>query len=234
MENKINMLIKEKEKEKKEIEEKINILIKENKNFKNLFDKYKEILDNKIEQEKEEESCRNSCINEEFKENPENLKFTEYLTNIHSASGCLYNFDAFISIKDNTEHLVYNNKNNYDLEIMRIRDEKKVNSLKGHTCSTTVIRYYLKDNKEEYILSCDFNKIAIIWDIHNISVKKFMVQTKYAGNILDALLLFNIFNKNYILLSSDNKNEYSKLYEFKENTNFLKNIYGTNKIALVI
>ena len=46
---------------------------------------------------------------------------------------------------------------------------------------------------------------------------------------MDSLLLFNIFNKNYILISSDNKNEYSKLYEFKDNTPFIRNIYGTNE-----
>ena len=55
------------------------------------------------------------------------------------------------------------------------------------------------------------------------------MQTKYKGNIIDALLLFNILNNNYILLSSRDDNEYSKLYEFKENTKFVKNIYGTNE-----
>ena len=41
--------------------------------------------------------------------------------------------------------------------------------------------------------------------------------------------LFNYNNKDYILLSSDKYNEYSKLYEFKDKTPFIKNIYETNK-----
>ena len=42
------------------------------------------------------------------------------------------------------------------------------------------------------------------------------------------MLLFNIFNKDYILLSNSSKDEYCKLYEFKENTPFIRNIHGTN------
>jgi len=41
--------------------------------------------------------------------------------------------------------------------------------------------------------------------------------------------LFNTFNNNYILLSCYNNNEYSKLYDFKENPNLIRNIYGTNE-----
>ena len=46
------------------------------------------------------------------------------------------------------------------------------------------------------------------------------------------MILFNLFNKDYILLSSSNKynyDEYSKLYELKQNTSFVKNIYNTHK-----
>ena len=40
--------------------------------------------------------------------------------------------------------------------------------------------------------------------------------------------MFNIYNKDFILLSSAKENEFSELYEFKDNTPFIKNIYGTN------
>ena len=112
---------------------------------------------------------------------------------------------------------------------MRIKDKVIISSLIGHNKVTTVIRYYSKDNKEEYILSCDKNKLVIIWDIQNNFDKKYLIQSKYNGYIKDALLLFNIFSNNYILLSSSNSNDYSNLYEFKENTKLIKNIYGTNK-----
>ena len=111
---------------------------------------------------------------------------------------------------------------------MRIRDKTVINSLKGHNANTIVIRYYSKDNKEEYLLSSDKNKLVIIWDIQNFYNKKYIIQAQYSSDIYDALLLFNVFNKDYILLSNYSSNEYSKLYEFKENTPFVKNIHGTN------
>ena len=131
----------------------------------------------------------------------------------------------FIGLKDKMEYLVYNNKNNYNIEIMRIKNKKIIITLRGHKRVTRVIRYYNKENKEEYIITCD-SKIAIIWDIENNYNNKYNI--KFSGDIYDALLLFNIFKKDYILLSSNNK-EYSKLYEFKDNTQFIKNIYKTNE-----
>ena len=108
--------------------------------------------------------------NFEFRENPQNLKYKEYLTREHSCGGLLYIFDVYISLKDNIEYLAYNNKNYY-IEIMRIKDKSNISSLKGHTSRTTVIRYYSKDNKEEYILSCHENKLVFIWDILNYNKK---------------------------------------------------------------
>ena len=167
-------------------------------------------------------------VNDNFNENPINLKFKEYLTSNQAYSN-LSNFDVYIGLKDHIEYLIYNNKNNYNLEIMRIKDKTIISSLVGHNKATTVIRYYLKDNKEEYILSCDKNKLVIIWDIQNNFNKKYTIQSNYNGYIKDALLLFHIFNNNYILLSSSNNNDYSKLYEFKDNTKFIKDIYGTKE-----
>ena len=50
---------------------------------------------------------------------------------------------------------------------MRINDQSIIASLKGHNAGIAVIRYYLKNNNEDYILSCDWNKLVIIWDIQN-------------------------------------------------------------------
>ena len=240
-EAKINLLIKKNE----ELEEKINMLIKkneesdlkiftineENKKLKKTIDKYRDYLDKKIKKEKEENKYFNKLNNNiEFQDNPLNLKLNKILTNNNSCGGWLFNFDIYTSLKDNIEYLVYNNKINFNLKIMRIKDKSNITSLKGHNTYTTVIRYYSKDNKEEYILSCDENKLVIIWDIWDIQNynKKYIIQSKYSGYIYDALLLFNIFNNNYILLSSYD-NEFSELYEFKENTKFIKNIFGTNE-----
>ena len=236
---KVNILLEENKKDKKEYElkinllnEKVNLLIEENKKLQKLSYKFEKILNermNKINKEKEEnDNFIKKNINVDFKDNPQNLKFNEYLTSNHSAAN-LANFDVYIGLKDHIEYLIYNNKSNYNLEIMRIKDKTIITSLKGHNSKTRVIRYYSKDNKEEYILSCDKDKLVIIWDIQNNFNKKYTIQSKYKGNINDALLLFNIFNNNYILLSSEYNNEYSKLYEFKEKTKYVKNIYRTNE-----
>ena len=213
MDERIENIIEERSREKEEMRKKIDEIKEENKKMKEKLER--------IEKEKEDKR-------EIFKKNPENLKFNESLTNNHRGYGNLCNFDVYIGLKDNIEYIVYNNKNNYNIEIMRINDKVIINSLKGHNIYTYVIRYYKKDNKEEYILSCDKNRLIIIWDIQNNYNKKYILQIKDSGDIWDALLLFNNLN-NYIIVPSYNKNEFSKLYEFKENTPFIRNIYGTNE-----
>ena len=160
---------------------------------------------------------------------PTNLHYKEEITNNIKGWGLLNNFEVYIGLKDNIEYMAYNNKINYNLDIMRINDRALINSLKGHKTGTNVIRYYIKDNKEEYIISCDKNNLVIVWDIQNNYNNQYNIQIKDFGTIWDSLLLFNIFNKNYILISSYNKDEFTKLYEFKDNTPFIKNIYGTNE-----
>ena len=118
---------------------------------------------------------------------------------------------------------------------MRIYDKKIIKTLKGHENRTRVIRYYHnknnKINDEEYILSCDSTRLIIIWDINNNFGQKYSIKENYENDIYDSLILFNLFNKNYIITCSDNyrnNNEYTKLYELEENISFVKNIYNTN------
>ena len=232
METKINELINENKKIKEEFD-------KENKKIKEDLNKCLKYIEEKIDAKKKEEDLKQKMkeenekfikqnIKAEFKENPQNLKLRDTLTNNASSYAQQSKFDVYIGLKDHIEYLVYNNKNTNNLDIMRIRDKTIITSLKGHNANTIVIKYYLKDDKEEYILSSDANKLVIIWDIQNFFNKKYTIQAQYSSNILDAGLLFSVFKKDYILLSNSASNEYSKLYEFKENTPFIKNIYGTN------
>ena len=143
---------------------------------------------------------------------PTNLNYKKDITNNIKGWGLLNNFAVYNGLKDNIEYIVYNNKNNYNLDIMRIYDKAIINSLKGHTTGTNVIRYYINNNREEYIISCDKKNLVIVWDIQNNYNKKYNIKVNDFGNIWDALLLFNIFKKNYILISSWNKDEFSKLH----------------------
>ena len=220
------------EKEKNELKDEIKNLKEENKRFMKLIEK-KNKKNKKSQQEEEEKEEEDQEEGEEenlpFRENPCGLKYIEDLANDNSCGGVLCNFAVFIGLKDNTEYIVYNNKFNHNLEIMRISDKTKITSLKGHNNNTSVIRYHKNDNKEEYILSCDYDKLVIVWDIQNNYNIKYNIREEYTGNILDALLLFNVYDLNYILVSSENRNEYSKFYLFEENTPFIKIIYGSNE-----
>ena len=217
--------IKNKKNENKEIKmnllnDKANLLSEENKNLNN-----KLIINESLFNEKREEKYNliKPTNNNIFVSNPQNLKFKKILTN-----NALANFDVYIGLKDHIEYLIFNNIKNYNLDIMRIKDTKIITSLEGHQNRTRLIKYYLKDNKEDYILSYDENNLVIIWDIQNNFNKKYNIQVMHKGFISHSLLLFNIFNNNYIVLSFYVNNEYNKLLEFKEKNKFVKNIYGTN------
>ena len=143
--------------------------------------------------------------------------------------GKLRNFDVFIGLKDNLEYMIFNKRTNYTLDIMRLQDNKIIYSLNGHKSETTVIRYYLKNYNEDYILSSDRNKLTIIWDVQNNFNKKYSIKTDYTFLIWDSILLFNVYNKDYILISSSDLNKFTKLFEFSYNTPFVKDIYETDK-----
>jgi hypothetical protein len=165
------------EAEKKEYEEKVKLLISESKQVKN---KLNLILLKKSN-------------DDNFEKDPNELKFKELLTNNHSGAGLLANFDVYTGLKDEIEYLVYNNKHNFNLEVMRIRDKYITYSLKKHKKKVSVIKYFRKDNKEEYLLSCEISGgVAIIWDIQSQFNIINIFQEQISGNIYDAVLLFNI------------------------------------------
>ena len=216
-----NNTIKELKDKNKQFENRIKYLEDKNKILEEENAKHKEFINTIFKEE-------NKKVFNDFKENPQNLKFKYDITNERADSGNLNNIELFIGLKDRKEYIVYNRIINCNLHIMRIYDQKNIASLKGHEKRISVIRYYLK-NLNDYILSCDKNRMAIVWDIQNNYNIKYKIQAAYEGNLCDALLLFNVFDKDYILLSSGQEEEYSQLYEFKENTPFFKNIYDTNK-----
>ena len=72
--------------------------------------------------------------------------------------------------------------------------------------------------------------IIFIWDIQNNYIIKNEIKEDKAY-IFD-ILLFNIFNKNYIVISNIKKDSFSSLYEVKDNQVKLKptrKIYGTKE-----
>lgn len=110
---------------------------------------------------------------------------------------------------------------------MRIKDKKIVHNFKGHKNQVPVMRYFIQNNSKEYLLTCDENRIVFCWDLQEYT--QFLTfPTNFSGYIWDALILFNILEKNYLFIPSNSLDEYTKVYEFTKSSSFVKNIIGTN------
>lgn len=165
-----------------------------------------------------------------FTGNPEKLRLDYYLvTNLSSSEDELNNFDVFVGVKDHNYYLIYGNLKNNNIEILNIFDKNIIKSLAGHYMRTSVIKYYLNSIDEEYILSCDINSKAIIWDVANDYSIKYILRMSDTGIIKDAILLFGINKKNYLVISRNNKIEFTKLYELTKDTPYIRDIYNSFK-----
>ena len=243
--NKLKQHIEFLETKIKKLEEVINLSTQKNVNNNKI-----EVEDpKKIELKKEEKNCiemdleskeeKKECMNipkadnqnlNEFTENPEDLRYEYCLSKeVTSSENELNNFDVYIGVKDHIYYMVYENLKNNNIEIMNIVEGKIIKSLSGHYRITSVIKYYFNKIEEEYILSCDINSKAIIWDVAKDFEIKYIFRMRDIGLIKDAVLLFDIYKKNYLVISRYNKQEYTKLYELSDNTPCIKEIYKTKK-----
>ena len=211
---KLSSLKIEDEQEKQKIEEikkGIEIIYQENKTLHSKINESEKFMP-KLEE------------NFEIVKNPKDLKYKEILTNNHSSAGYVL---AYIGL-DNIEYLIFNNRYNFNLDVMVIKTKQIITSLSGHKAGVPVIKYFLKNNKEEYLLSADENRLVIIWDIQKNYDKKYELQMNYSGYIYESIILFNISSKDYLIVSST-LNEFTKVYEFNQTLPFIKDVYLTNE-----
>ena len=245
MEKKYELLIKE---YKDIIEKKISLFFDEDKKKKEKIEmnlrlhetyinKYKEYLDEKIIEFKKEKELKEKLKDDIFiKEyifsnslKPPDLQNHCVLINDNEGGGGLKAFEVFTGLLDNIPYIVYcNNRGRGTIIIKKIIDEIKVKELNGHECTPQVIRYYLKNEKEDFLLSTDWKNLLIVWEIQNNFEKKYVINNSNE-KIADSILLFNILNKNYIVVSSREKKNFTKIYECGEKTAFVKNIFGTDE-----
>ena len=135
----------------------------------------------------------NNKINYKYKQDPNNLKFLLDITDTNEPWGINDIFEVFISYKDNKEYIISKNKDNYNLDIFTLLDNKKIKKIKtlnGHKYKITTVRYFI-NNKDynEYLISSDYNKIVIIWDITNNYNIKYRINTQYEDAIFSCLLV---------------------------------------------
>ena len=256
-------LKEEKEIIKQEIEKYKKEKENDNKNEKNAIISNEEIIalkdaNNKLTEDKknlEKElaqlKSQISIINEKEKKNEEKFikerlkhKFTRSPDKLQSKFDILDSnniffideFATYISITDKKEYLASGNKNNYNIDIYNLMNNVLYKSLEAHKNGTPSIRYFVDEKKnKEYLISADFLKTVIVWDIQNeYNILLNITVNDYKGSILSAILCFNIKTneneyKDFVITSSDNENEdFTKVYSLTDGS-FVKNISNTKK-----
>lgn len=166
-----------------------------------------------------------------------NLKYIKTITN--SNDGCHGQsdiFEVYKYSKDKKYYLATLKSNNYNICIISLEKYVLLNSLKGHEDNISSVKYFYNNDKNEYLISSDNNKIIIVWDINNDYNIKHKINTEYNDTIYCNLIIFDINKEDYIISStiseSDKENESSsKIYNL-ENGKLIKNIKGSNLIQI--
>ena len=184
--------------------------------------KYKSSQEFKLVLEKE-----NNTIDEQKLINNPCLYYKETVLYSNDSCGISDIFEIFTDF-DNKKILVSPNKETHKIDLYDIINKNNlIKSLKGHNYYITFIKFFNDGIKgKKYLMSIDNNKLVIIWDIKNNYTKK-RLTLHYKGAIYSALLLFNLYDEDYIITSSYNLLEHSKIYSMNKN-NFVKNIYNTD------
>ena len=242
---------KDKEKSKKEninnSEDKIQEEILSLKQMKNNLNEDKINLEKELselksqismmleKEKKNEENFVKEKLNHDFNISPDKLQNKFDILDTNNIF-FIDEFAAYISISDKREYLASGNKGNYNIDIYNLTNNVIHKSLKAHNNGTPTIRYFLDRNKKkEYLISADFLKTVIVWDIcneYNILLK--ITDSKYKGSILSTILYFDVkTNENkfndYVITSSDDENEdFSKIYSLSDGS-FVRDISNTNK-----
>ena len=164
---------------------------------------------------------------------PQNLKFKEDIVTTNTKGGLNDIFEIYTSLTDNKQYLISPNKNNYNLDVITLSDNKLQFSLKGHLKKVTNVRYFLNSyNNNEYLISADEGRIVILWDISNNFSLKYTINTQYNDIIYSCLLMFDN-NDGYIItstygVSDDNEQSATKIYSLENKGEFVNYINNTN------
>ena len=170
-----------------------------------------------------------------FNGNPIDLKYKCTIVKDTSAKGVNDIFEVFVCNKDSKEYLISKNAKTHCLDVILLKDNKIITSLKGHTNTITMVRYFFNyKGKNEYLISADKDGNVIVWDINNDYSILHFIKTEYiSNNIYSCYIYFDNFDNNYIFTScglnkyEKNDTSFTKMYSFKDGS-FIKNINNTN------
>jgi WD40 repeat protein len=143
-----------------------------------------------------------------------NLRYKENIVNDFKHDYWIFdNFDIYYTydIKFNL-FLVYACDDNNNINIVRLEDKKLIKSLKGHEDIVDIVKHFYNEiNNKNYLLSADYRKIVIVWDLNKYK-KIHIINTNYSNNIYSLTILFI---KNYIITSTEgtaNEIDSTKIY----------------------
>ena len=196
-----------------------------------------------MDKNKDKNELDSKAREEEYNISP-NLVYEEDIVDVVECTFTIANsFEAFMSVKDEKPYLVYQEKDNKNLEVMKVLKNKYklVSVIKGHNSPITTIKYFLnKTNNIEYIISADYDGIIILTSV----TEDFKIINKFKtdyinGQLSSCLMIFELNQqcdfdiKNGILLTSC-KNIYAnqqlpmRLYVLNEKGKFdvLKEFFG--------
>ena len=188
-----------------------------------------EKLLNKNEKLQKEEKIQShlNYIQNNFKFNP-NLIYKETIltTGFQEAFEL---FDIYYAFNNNKElRLVTTNKNNIDIDIIRIEDKKHITTLKGHLYPISSIRHFFNKNDcNDYLISSEFeNYIVKLWNLSEFKLV-YSILTQYHSNIFSCLFIDYL---NYFIISTghtDINTDFTHVYKFEDGS-LIKKIVDTN------
>ena len=222
-------------------ENKSNSIIINNKNIENgNFNPYKI---NYVKKNKKEIEDYSNKINYVYNTPPIKFKYKMDICKTNTSCGWNDMFEIYISYKNNKEYLASPDNNNFNINIISLKDNKVEKSLEGHKNRVRTIRYFINENINnennneinendneinenkiiyEYLISADDNHIVLVWDLINNYEIKQKIDTNYEDDIYSCLIFFNNenINQSYIITSSystsnDIQNSATKVYSLE-------------------
>lgn len=194
---------------------------------------------NKLDENSEEEEDYNISPNFEYEE--------DIIDDAEITYALIDSFEAFMSKKDNKPYLIYQNKGNQKLEVLKVLKNKYklVESIEGHKTKITSIKYFFNEYENiEYLISSDYDGKILITNITEDFKRQCLVKTTYNnGQITCCLMIFRLIEnidfdikKGIILMANknlqnqENQNCHTKVYILGENgdMSFYKNLNGNN------
>ena len=171
-------------------------------------------------------------LNNENK-NP-NIKFNSFLKHDNNINLKNYIFEIYKSYQNNNTYIIIPNVLTQNIEIFSLNKNKLqiYRKLKGQKYEISILKYYINQNNEEYLLSTDILEQIFVWDISYNYILLYKIQTNYKYSMYSNLLLFTL-NEKYIITTccteeQININDSSSRIYSLTNREFIKNINGTS------